>query len=65
MFLIFGFRILNSLTTIKVLLYLLYHSMTNLVNDVNTYADEEKNYINVVVDIPAGSHNKYEYDHEL
>lgn len=39
--------------------------MTNLVNDVNTYADEEKNYINVVVDIPAGSHNKYEYDHEL
>ena len=45
--------------------YFLSFIMTNLVNDVNTYADEEKNYINVVVDIPAGSHNKYEYDHEL
>ena len=36
--------------------------MTNLYTDVPTYSNEEKNEFNVVIDIPKGSNNKYEYD---
>lgn len=36
----------------------------NLAKDIPAFADEEKGYIHVVVDIPKGSSNKYEYDHD-
>ena len=36
-----------------------------MVNDIATYADKEAGILNVVIDIPAGSNNKYEYDHEM
>lgn len=39
--------------------------MMNMVNDIVTYADKEAGILNVVIDIPAGSNNKYEYDHEM
>jgi len=39
--------------------------MTHLVRDIPTFANEKKWYINVVVDIPKWSNNKYEYDHNL
>lgn len=38
--------------------------MTNLYKDIPAYSDQEKGYINVVVDIPRGSSNKYEYNEE-
>lgn len=37
----------------------------NLFTDLPTYADEANKHITVVVDIPKGSHNKYEYDEKL
>jgi len=36
----------------------------NLYKDLPAYADAEKGYINMVVDIPKGGSNKYEYDEE-
>jgi len=38
--------------------------MANLYKDIPAFADEEKGIINVVVDIPKGQSNKYEYDEE-
>ena len=37
----------------------------HLVNDIPTFVDEKKGYFNVVIDVPRGSNNKYEYDHHL
>ena len=37
----------------------------HLVKDISAFADQEKWYINVIVDVPKGSNNKYEYDHKL
>jgi len=37
----------------------------NLYKDLPAYADEEKKFINVVVEITKKSQNKYEYDEEL
>lgn len=36
----------------------------NLYTDLPTFCDEEKGHIYVVIDIPKGSSNKYEYDEE-
>lgn len=36
----------------------------HLCNDIKTFVDEEKWTINMVVDIPKWSNNKYEYDEE-
>ena len=36
----------------------------NLYTDLATFADDEKGYVNMVVDIPKGGSNKYEYDEE-
>lgn len=37
----------------------------HLVHDIPTFVNQQKGYINVVVDVPKGSNNKYEYDHDL
>ena len=37
----------------------------HLVKDISAFADQEKWYINVIVDVPKWSNNKYEYDHKL
>ena len=37
----------------------------NLVYDIAPYADAEKGFINVIIDIPKGSQNKYEYDEHM
>ncbi len=37
----------------------------HMIHDIATYADQENGVLNVVIDIPAGSNNKYEYDHDL
>ena len=37
----------------------------HLIHDLPTFVDQEKGTINVVVDVPKGSNNKYEYDHHL
>ncbi|AHB40932.1 hypothetical protein P148_SR1C00001G0121 [candidate division SR1 bacterium RAAC1_SR1_1] len=37
----------------------------HLVNDISAFVDQKKGLINMVVDIPKGSNNKYEYDHHL
>ncbi|MDP3955967.1 MAG: inorganic diphosphatase [bacterium] len=34
----------------------------NLYKDISSYADKEKGHLNVVIDIPRGQSNKYEYD---
>ncbi len=39
--------------------------MMHLVHDIPTFVNQQKGYINVVVDVPKGSNNKYEYDHDL
>lgn len=36
----------------------------NLYKDIATYSDEEKKYFHVVVDVPKGGSNKYEYDEQ-
>jgi len=36
----------------------------NLFKDVPTWTDKEKGVLNVVIEIPKGESNKYEYDHE-
>ncbi len=36
----------------------------NLYKDIATYSDEEKKYFHVVVDVPKGASNKYEYDEQ-
>ncbi|MDP3989164.1 MAG: inorganic diphosphatase [bacterium] len=36
----------------------------NLYKDIPAFADEEKGHLHVVVDIPRGQSNKYEYDEE-
>lgn len=36
----------------------------NLYKDIPAFADEEKGFLNMVVDIPRGGSNKYEYDEE-
>ncbi len=38
--------------------------MSNHYKDISTFADEEKGVIHMVVDIPKGSSNKYEYHEE-
>jgi inorganic pyrophosphatase len=37
----------------------------HLINDLPAFVEQSKCYINVVVDVPKGSNNKYEYDHAL
>ena len=37
----------------------------HLIHDIPAFVDQKKWYINVVVDVPKGSNNKYEYDHKL
>jgi len=37
----------------------------HLVKDIPTFVNQKKWYINVVVDVPKWSNNKYEYDHNL
>lgn len=37
----------------------------HLINDLPAFVDQAQGFINVVVDVPKGSNNKYEYDHEL
>ncbi len=37
----------------------------HLIHDLPTFVDQAKWYINVVIDVPKGSNNKYEYDHDL
>ncbi len=37
----------------------------HLCNDIEAFFNKEKGIINVVVDIPKGSNNKYEYDEDL
>jgi len=37
----------------------------HLIHDIPTFVDQSKWYINVVIDVPKGSNNKYEYDHDL
>jgi inorganic pyrophosphatase len=37
----------------------------HLVNDISAFVDQKKWLVNMVVDIPKGSNNKYEYDHHL
>ena len=37
----------------------------HLINDIPAFVDQKKWYINVFVDVPKWSNNKYEYDHKL
>lgn len=37
----------------------------HLVHDLPAFVDRKKGYINVIIDVPKGSNNKYEYDHDL
>jgi inorganic pyrophosphatase len=37
----------------------------HLIHDVPAFTDSLQQSINVVIDVPKGSNNKYEYDHEL
>ncbi len=48
----------------NVFIFLLEKNM-HLINDIPAFVDQKKWYINVVVDVPKWSNNKYEYDHEL
>jgi inorganic pyrophosphatase len=36
----------------------------DMVRDISAYADQEKRFLNVVVDIPKGSSNKFEYNED-
>ncbi len=45
--------------------FYLLQKMMHLVHDIPTFVNQQKGYINVVVDVPKGSNNKYEYDHDL
>ena len=37
----------------------------HLIHDIPAFVDKAKEHINVVIDVPKGSNNKYEYDHDL
>lgn len=37
----------------------------HLIHDIPAFANQGKWYINVIIDVPKWSNNKYEYDHKL
>jgi inorganic pyrophosphatase len=37
----------------------------HLINDIPAFVDQSQCHINVIIDVPKGSNNKYEYDHTL